>query len=137
MNGTKWSILMDEEHARQFGRFMARARADKGLTAKTLGQLTGVDASTIVRIENGKIASPRPETIASMAEALSLPAADVFARAGYTSPTELPDVTAYMRTRFKGLPEEAAQKIARYATRIARQHSIDPTREGTGGDAEP
>ena len=62
--------------------------------------------------------------------------ADVFARAGYASPKELPGVTPYMRTKFKGLPEEAAQQIERYATRIARNHGIEPAGPTDGADEE-
>lgn len=42
-----------------------------------------------------------------------------------------------MRTKFKGLPDEAAEQIEQYAMRIARKHGIDTTGPDAGQDEKP
>lgn len=121
---------MDKHQARDFGRYLADARAAQGLSGRQLAEKLEMHHGTLARIENGEFAAPAPDKLAAIAEAIGLPVADVFARAGYVSTQDLPDIAAYMRTKFKGLPEDAAQKIAKYARSIATQHGI-----GTDGPA--
>jgi transcriptional regulator with XRE-family HTH domain len=61
------------------GRIIARLRKDKGLLLTELGRMSGVSASTISRIENGKI-SPTYGVITKLSNALKIHWPDIIGR---------------------------------------------------------
>ena len=128
---------MDKHQAKEFGIYLAQQRGSLGLSGRQLAERLDMHHGTLARIENGDFAAPSPDKLVAIAEALGLSVADVFARAGYASTKDLPNVTPYMRTRFKGLPEDAAAKIEKYARSIAQQHGIDPDGPAAGEDETP
>jgi transcriptional regulator with XRE-family HTH domain len=79
-----------------------------------------VDVAGLSRAENGK-KIPAPETLASLADALDLPLADLYEAAGYPLPQQLPTLRPYLRRAY-GVPDEAAAEIEAYLHRIAAQY---------------
>lgn len=128
---------MDKHQAEEFGNYLAQARVAKGLSGRQLAENLDMHHGTLARIEKGDFAAPAPDKLAAIAEALDLTVADVFARAGYASTKDLPSVTPYMRTKFKGLPEDAAAQIEKYARSIAAQHGIVSDGPADGEDEAP
>ena len=104
---------VDKEEAQRFGALIRRRRQDLGLSTHDLGRLIGTGNSTIMRIEQGAFAATRPDKLARIAEALHLSLADVYARAGYVVPDELPSFREYLAARYRELPEAAAGELAR------------------------
>lgn len=127
---------MNPTQARRLGKYLQKARAAKGLSGRALSELTGVDDSSIIRIEHGKVAAPSPEKLMKIAEALDLSTADVFERAGYATPSDLPAMAPYLRTKYD-LPPEALEQIERYAKRIAKKHGIAIDGPEPGQDESP
>jgi transcriptional regulator with XRE-family HTH domain len=115
---------MDPDQARKLGDYLREARHAAGLSAIALGELTNMNDATIIRFENGKMASPAPDKLARIADALELPLADVFALADYASPRDLPSFTPYLRTKYRDLPEDAAEQIEKYVARVAKKHGV-------------
>ena len=115
---------MDAKQAKRLGKHLRAAREAKGLSARQLGDLVDLNASSIVRIENGEFRSPGADKLARIAEALAINAADVFALAEYSPPSSLPSMTPYLRTKYRDLPDEAVEQIQRYSARIAKKHGI-------------
>lgn len=92
---------------------------------------------TVVRLEQGRFASPSPAKLAHLAAALNLPLADVFAGAGYLVPDELPSFEAYLRARYPELSARTRNRLIRYfqdITGISPDIVVlnrEPGREGT------
>ena len=117
---------MDQDEARRFGHLLKRRRGELGLSTHDLGKLVGTRNSTIMRIEQGAFAAPRPDKLARIAEALHLSLADVYARAGYIVPSELPTFRAYLATRYRELPDGAVRELARLFDELVIRHGLAP-----------
>lgn len=128
---------MDKDQARRLGRHLRQARDALHLSSRGLAARTGLTDATIVRIELGEFAAPSPDKLARMANALGLPLEDVYALADYAAPRQLPSLSPYLRTKYRDLPDEAAEQIAAYAQRLAKRHGVDLTGPAPGEDETP
>jgi transcriptional regulator with XRE-family HTH domain len=122
-------MTMDQDEARRFGHLLKRRTRN----------------STIMRIEQGAFAAPRPDKLARIAEALHLSLADVYARAGYVVPAELPTFREYLATRYRELPDGAVGELSRLFDELVIRHGLatatfeiaDVTTDETFGDVQP
>lgn len=115
---------MNDDQAKALGHLLKQKREALGLSTRQLGDIAGLDGTTVLRFEEGAFAAPRPDKLARVAEALGLSLADVYAHAGYAVPGDLPTFRPYLRTKYRGLPEDDMAKIEAYAARLARKHGI-------------
>jgi transcriptional regulator with XRE-family HTH domain len=115
---------MDENQAKALGKVLTDRREALKWSRKKLAKLIGLPDVTILRIERGEIAAPRAAHLSAIAEGLGLKAADLFAMADYTTPTDLPSIKPYLRTKYRNLPAEDIEAIEKYAARLARKHGI-------------
>lgn len=128
---------MNEEQARALGAFLREHRTALGLSTRAVAAESGVDMATIVRLEQGAFAEPKPDTLRGVAEALGVSLADVFALADYTVPSELPNFQPYLRSKYRELPSPALEELERSFRRIARKHGYDPDGPMAGEDEQP
>ena len=128
---------MNPKQAKALGRFFKEHRAALGLSTRALAARCGIDMATIVRLEQGAFAEPRPDTLRVVAEALGLSLADVFAMADYVVPDELPAFSPYLRSKYRDLPAPAVDELERSFKRIAKRHGFDPTGPAPGEDEQP
>jgi transcriptional regulator with XRE-family HTH domain len=128
---------MNPEQAKVLGRRLRTRREQLGLSLRDLERLAGVDNGTIVRIEQGAFAAPRPDKLSRIADALGLSLADVFALAEYVVPRELPTFTPYLRSKYRNLPAPAVEELERSFKRIAKRHGLDPDGPAPGEDEQP
>ncbi len=119
---------MSPRDLHQLGQFIARHRAEAGLSQEALAAQAKVTGSTILRLERGEFARPDPEKLERIARALDFDAEDLFALAGYTPSDGLPTLGPYLRTKGE-LPDEAQQKLVTYYEQLRREY-------GEGPDAE-
>ena len=116
---------MDDKQAKSLGDLLRQKREALGLSTRQLGDIAGLDGTTVLRFEEGAFAAPRPDKLARVAEALGLSLADVYAMADYAVPADLPNFRPYLRTKYRTMPSEDLEKIEAYAERLARKHGID------------
>ena len=83
-----------------------------------------MDQATVVRFEAGSIGAPRPDKLARIADVLGVGAADVFALAGYTAPTDLPSLRSYLTTKYPGLLTEDIDRSRPTRARIAKKRGF-------------
>ena len=126
---------LSPQQAKELGRRLSARREELGLTVRDVEQLAGVDDATVVRIENGAVADPRPATIRSICDALDLVVADVYPIADY--PGSLPNFRPYLRTKYRGLPAEAIDQLDRIFRRLAERHGLDAAGPAPGEDELP
>jgi transcriptional regulator with XRE-family HTH domain len=125
---------MNPEQAKELGRRLRTRREELGLSVRDLERLADVDNGTIVRIEQGAFAAPRPDKLSRIAEALRLSLADVFALAEYVVPGDLPAFTPYLRAKYRSLPPKAVSDLERYFDKLAARYGIDPAGPAPGQD---
>lgn len=109
---------MDQHHAQAFGRRLKERREALGLTTRALAGLAQVNQATIVRLEAGRIAEPRPAKLRRLAEALGLRPSETFALAGYARACDLPALPAYLQGRYPDLTEADIEEIDAYVNEL-------------------
>jgi len=90
--------------------------------------------SNVIRLEQGAIANPRPETLKSLADVLGLDLADVYAAAGYVQPQGLPSFAPYLRSKYARLPKAAQQELERTFSHIVKKHGYEAHGPNPGED---
>lgn len=128
---------MNPKQAKALGRFLKEHRAALGLSTRALAARCDVDMATIVRLEQGAFAEPRPDTLRTVAEALGVSLADIFAMADYAIPTDLPAFAPYLRSKYRDLPAPAVEELERSFKRITKRHGFDPAGPALGEDEQP
>jgi transcriptional regulator with XRE-family HTH domain len=115
---------MEPDRSAALGQFLRARREKLGLSTRQLSALARVNDVTIVRIERGEFAAPRPDKLSRLADALGVRLSDVFAMADYVAPNELPTLSPYLQVKYPRLPDEAVAAIGRYAARTAKRHGV-------------
>lgn len=125
---------MKPDRSNQLVSLLAEARQRSGLSVRDLAERSGIPKSTLLRIEMGEVANPKPGVLDALATALDLDPSDVHAAAGYTKPTDLPSFTPYLRRKYGDLPAAATREIESSFARIAEKYGYDPAGPAPGED---
>lgn len=128
---------VEPEQAKTLGRLLRARREELGLSSRQLAERAAMDDATIVRIEQGAFAAPRPDKLSRIAEALGLSLADVFALADYAVPDDLPSFQPYLRSKYRDMPREAVDDLSKAFERIVRKHGYDADGPRDGEDEAP
>lgn len=113
--------------AAEIGHRLKAAREAKGYSLRQLAESTGIDFGYIGRLERGHIAEPGPGRLQRLAEALDIDLEDLYGLAGYITPSSLPNLPAYLRTKYD-LPAAAAERVEKYLARLQREHEREEQR---------
>jgi transcriptional regulator with XRE-family HTH domain len=122
---------------RQLGGLLKRERERAGLTVRQLADAAGLVPSTISRLETGFIATPKPDHLQKLAQALGIDVEELYAAAGYLTPGALPELRPYLRAKY-GLSDEQASQIEGYLQAV-KDTNQPPGKEGQDdrGDEAP
>jgi transcriptional regulator with XRE-family HTH domain len=101
---------MDEQQSLEIGAYIRARREDASLSTRELASRVGVDMAQIVRLEQGKVASPRADLLGRIADELKIPASDLMTMAGYPTPRALPNL------------RPTCGQVPRPTSRSARRH---------------
>lgn len=104
---------------------------------KQLGDQAAVNASTVLRVEQGRFAEPRPDTLIRLAEALELDPRETLEQAEFPVPALLPSFQPYLRSKYRGIPAGAVEDLDRAFERIIRKHGYLPGGPSNGEDESP
>jgi transcriptional regulator with XRE-family HTH domain len=107
----KGEIEMNEKQAEVLGGLLRAKRQELGYSTYQLAEAAGVNNSTVVRIELGRFAAPSPDKLAKFAKALGMNLGEIFVKAGYVVPDELPDLDAYLSTKYPDLSKSDLRKM--------------------------
>ena len=116
----------------ELGKAIREAREAKGISQRELGKKSGVNYSSISRMERGEFASPDPVALQKLARVLEVDVEDFYALAGYFMPEGLPELAPYMRAKYD-MPGEAAEELERYFARLQRRYGTRSERKKKGG----
>jgi transcriptional regulator with XRE-family HTH domain len=107
------------------GTYIKREREAKGWSIRALGRESDIRDTTIMRIERGETTAPEPDILEKLAKALETPLSDLYDLAGYAIPTELPSMPAYLRTKYRDLPEPARDELNSYLEHLRQKYGLD------------
>jgi transcriptional regulator with XRE-family HTH domain len=116
----------------KLGAALREAREFKAVSQRQLGKLSGVDYSSISRMERGEFAAPDPLKLQKLARALDVEVEGLYALAGYLMPEGLPELVPYMRAKYD-LPHEAAEEFERYFARLKKRYAGQPRTKKSRG----
>jgi transcriptional regulator with XRE-family HTH domain len=93
-----------------------------------------MDDATVVRLEQGLFAAPRPDKLSRIAEALGMSLADVFAFAEYVVPGDLPSFHPYLLSKYPDMPKAAIDELLGEFDRITHEYdyALEEAQEGEG-----
>jgi len=131
------AIPVSPAEAKELGAVLRQQRKKLGLSTHQLGAQAGMRQSTITRIERGQFASPAPDKLARIADVLGLSLADLYARAGYFVPNDLPSFHVYLPAKYRQLPPEAVARLVELFEKLAAKHDLqhaDPVLATEGAD---
>lgn len=97
----------------KLGRFLRKARQDKGLSLRDLAEASKVGYSYIARLEQGEFRSPEPQKLQRLARVLEVEIEDFYAMAGYLVPEGLPEFAPYLRAKYN-LSDRKVSEMNRY-----------------------
>jgi transcriptional regulator with XRE-family HTH domain len=104
---------MNEKQARVLGALLRAKRKQLGYSTYRLAEAAGVPNSTVVRIELGRFAAPSPDKLAKFAEALGMGLGEVYAKAGYVVPDDLPEFDTYLSAKYPDLSKADKQHLVK------------------------
>lgn len=119
---------------RPLGDTLRQARESKSLSIRNVADSTGIGRSTLLDLEQGKVASPNPTSLARLASLLETELSDLYALAGYTPPNGLPAFSPYLRNKYGDLPAAAQAELARSFEHISEKYGYDPRGPAPGQD---
>lgn len=113
---------MNQEQSKVLGALLRQRRMELGFSMTQLAQAAGVRDSTVLRIERGEFAAPRPDKLARFAGLLDISLADLYAKAGYLVPDELPGFDSYLSAKFPGLSAGARAELTGHFDHLMADH---------------
>ena len=125
---------VEPERAQELGRRLRARREELGLSLRRLAERANVNDVTVMRLERGAFAAPRPDKLSRIAEVLGLTLADVFAYADYVVPGDLPSFHPYLLSKYRDMPQEAIDDLVNAFESIVQKHGYaleaEPESEG-------
>jgi transcriptional regulator with XRE-family HTH domain len=116
--------MQQAESALRLGQLIQQTRHTKNLSLRRLASMSGVPYSTILRLERGEIARPRPDMLTAIAGVLLIPIADIYAIVNYSAPHDLPSFAPYLRVRYQDLSPGAIDELTSYFENLAARDGV-------------
>jgi len=115
---------MGENTASGLGERLRSLREERGLTLTDAAEKTGLTVSHLHYIEKDA-RRPKPEYLNRLARFYGVLVEDLYALAGYTPAGDLPNLPAYLRTKY-GLSDEVIREIENYKDFLTEREDERP-----------
>ncbi|HUC89335.1 MAG TPA: helix-turn-helix transcriptional regulator [Patescibacteria group bacterium] len=125
---------MAKDNIQKLGETLKHKREHMGWSIRELARRTDLSDTTVMRIEQGLRAAPSPDVLAKLAETLELSLADLYTLAGYAVPADLPSMPAYLRVKYRNLPQPARDELNNYLERLKDKYGLDEDGPQDGED---
>ena len=113
---------MNPDQAAELGRYLRTKREAYGISIRKLSHIVGVDQAQIIRLEQGKVASPKADLLDRIATEINVPVSDLMTLAGYPVARGLPGLRPYMRAKYKDLPSDAVDEVESFIANLQAKH---------------
>lgn len=108
----------------QLGKAITKHRLRLGISATELANRCQSSPSTITRLEAGEFATVRIDNLKDIARALNVPFTQLLSESKIIDSGDLPNLTPYLRTKYKHLPADAIREIEQHFMQVAIKHRI-------------
>lgn len=105
-------------------------REAQGRSLRGTAAAAGVDAATVLSLEQGRIVYPKVEKLRAIATALGIPATELYETVGWLPAAELPAFRPYLRAKYRDLPDEAVTENEAVFQRLARDYGLQGPQDG-------
>ena len=102
---------MNDTRAKELGDYIRQARENAAVSIRGLAARVDINQAQIIRLEQGKVSSPKADLLGRIADELGVPVSDLLTMAGYPTSRELPALRPYMRSQYRELPPEAVDEV--------------------------
>jgi transcriptional regulator with XRE-family HTH domain len=92
--------MMSPNKVNELGKYIYERRRALKISLRELEAATGIGRGPLSELEKGQRGAS-PEKLQRIAEALSLDYEDLYAVSGISRPEKLPEIDAYLRTRYR------------------------------------
>lgn len=113
------------EHPTKLGTLITQLRTAAGLSMYHLAQRTGLNRSTLMRIEDGTYQQPTVETLNKLAQALDAEPEDLYDAVWKDSEEPLPSLGVYFRSKYH-LSEQQIAELQSTVERITDEGKDAP-----------
>lgn len=104
---------METDRPSSLGAHLKNLRRERGLTLTEVAEKLAFSPSYLHHLEAGNRTKPHPDYLHRLAGFYDVLVEDLYALAGYTPAGELPDLPAYLRSKY-GLSDEVIREIENY-----------------------
>jgi transcriptional regulator with XRE-family HTH domain len=126
--------MAQDDHIQQLGKLLKTKRETLGLSIREVAKKADLMPSTVIRFEQAQRATPRPDALAKLAPVLEIPLSELYALAGYAVAEDLPSMPAYLRLKYRDLPEPAREELTRYWQMLEERYGLDKHGPQNGED---
>lgn len=115
-----------KQNIKKLGHIIKEKREEEGLSIRGLGRESGLQGTTIMRLEKGEKTSPSPIVLGRLAGTLSISLAELYTLAGYPVPDNLPDVPGYVCGLYgEDVSEKALDEVTEFFRNWEKQHHLN------------
>jgi transcriptional regulator with XRE-family HTH domain len=111
---------METVQPSKLGAHLKALREERGLTLAQVGERVDLAPSYLFYLENGRRRKPHPDYLHRLARFYGVLVEDLFALAGYTPAEELPELAAYLRSKYD-LSTDVIREIENYTNFLAER----------------
>lgn len=110
---------MNPDQTVQLINLLSKKREESALSVAEVARRAHLDVGAVWRIEQGKIASPRAESLIAIGGVLGIPSIDLFTIVGWVRETDLPSIRPYLRAKYSDLHEDTVTEVEKIITTAA------------------
>lgn len=107
-------MSMTPEQTVKLINLLTSKRTELGLSVNEVARRAGIDPGTVWRIEQGMISKPRVKSIIGIGRVLGINPIELFTTVGWLTADDLPDLGAYLATKYSDLSPTAVDNAERY-----------------------
>lgn len=125
---------MTPEQQEQLAQTIKQRRQELGLSASEVARRAGVQKTTITRLEAAQRQTPQADSLKAIARVLGLQVTDLFVAADWLPKGELPTLRPYLRSQYRGLPDDAMAELEESISHIVKKHGYNGSGPAPGED---
>jgi transcriptional regulator with XRE-family HTH domain len=110
--------------AAAFGEFLREQRKAAGLSITQMASKLGISRPYLGKLERGAIKHPAPIMLSKIAKRLDMHLEDLYALAGLTLPTDLPDFAPYLRAKHPDWPTPVITELDNFCDFLKHRYSL-------------
>jgi transcriptional regulator with XRE-family HTH domain len=118
----------------ELGKALKAKRLELGLSISEVGRRAEIQDTTVMRLEQGLRIAPSPDILSRLAKVLDLPLSELYTLTGYPLPNDLPNMSAYLRTKYPKMPARAKKDLDTYLGKLKDKYGLDETGPTNGED---